>query len=183
MKIISGSSDTPYELRRDIVSRTMNVASCMKESCGDIVSEKISEYLSEEYSFLSVDGFISFRLKGLIDDLKTLLEISIYENSADAEYNDFILFMREIVSLQKTLYDEIFLFEEQNGFKILNSSGEDITQKNEKGVNSYCNLDSIISTIVYIAPKKIFMHCTDETFMSKFCEILKGIFSGKVIKC
>jgi len=189
LKLLCKNSEVLPDARKDIVSRTMNVAFCMKSNTTDIVREKLSEYLASEYSFLSIDGFLLFRLKGLIDDLRTLLNIAIYENYAEDEYNEFVSFMKEIVSEQSPICEEIFMFEERNGFKILDEEGRDITDlypdkyfidKNKTDFNYY---DSLISSVISIAPKKIYMHCSDEMFMSTFCELIKGIFAGKVIKC
>lgn len=177
------------ENKRDILSRTMNVASYMKNNTTDIVKKELSQYLNEGNTFLTVDGFLIFRLKGLIDDLKALLNVSIYENYIEDEYNDFIHFMKEIVAEQISVYDEIFLFEVKNGFKILAEDGVDITENcvNMKFKLTHKNncehLDSIISSVISLAPKKIYIHCSDETFESAFCDLIRGIFSGKVIKC
>ncbi|MBQ8164835.1 MAG: hypothetical protein IJZ94_03370 [Clostridia bacterium] len=185
MNVLNRYPDMQDSLRKDIVSRTMHVAFCLKNS-SDIVYEKIAEYIDSGNCYLVIDGFVNFRLKGLVDDIKTLLAVSVQENYIEDEYNDFVLFMKEIVSEQSSLYDEIFLIEGPNGFKILSDDGSDITQScvdayvNDKNKINY--QDSIISSVVSIAPKKIFLHCSDETFCSSFCELIKGIFSGRVVK-
>lgn len=182
-------SDVAIERRKDIISAAMNVAACMKKHSKDIVKDKFIEYLTGEYSFLTLDGFVFFRLKGLVDDIKTLLNIAVYEDFLEDEYNDFINFMKELVSYQPTIYDEIFLMENEQGFKIITDSGNDITDKFSDNTNVLNNnfssgcFDSIISSVISIAPKKIYIHCSDEMFSSGFCELIKGIFSGRVIKC
>ena len=97
--------------------------------------------------------------------------------------------MKELVSYQPSIYSEIFLMENEQGFKILSETGNDITDEfsdssNILSSNFYSGcFDTIISSVISIAPKKIYIHCSDETFSSGFCELIKGIFSGRVIKC
>lgn len=189
MFLLNKCEKITYEIRRDILVRTLNVASYMKSISADLVQNELSEYLNDGNSYLSVDGFFVFRLKGLMDDIKALLDVSIYENYVEEEYNDFVNFMKEIVAEQITGYDEIFLFENHDGFKILTDKGDDITEDCiGKNIKSECKnknerMDAIISSIVAIAPKKIFIHCSAEMFDSAFCDLLRGIFSGRVIKC
>lgn len=187
--LLKGRADVIAEHRKDIVSATMNVAACMKNHSEDVVKEKFFEYLTNEYSFLTLDGFVLFRLKGLTDDIKTLLNIAVYEDFLEDEFKDFVDFMKELVSFQPTIHEEIFLLENETGFRILAENGFDITNdfsdnnnlfKGNFGVSGF---DSIISSVISIAPKKIYIHCSDEMFSSGFCELIKGIFSGRVIKC
>ncbi|MBE7065546.1 MAG: hypothetical protein E7384_07035, partial [Ruminococcaceae bacterium] len=189
LKYLNRYFKVPVSSKFDIVSQAMNVASCLKENTVDIVEEKLNEYLDSEHGYLTVDGFIAFRLQGLVDDIKALLNITVYENNLETEYNDFISFMKEIVSEQLPAYDEIFLLEDKNGFKILSDDGTDITLDYSGNdckccfFNSESELDSVLSSVIYIAPRRIYIHCSDEMFISSFCELIKGIFPGKVIKC
>ena len=65
MFLLNKCEKITYEIRRDILVRTLNVASYMKSISADLVQNELSEYLKDGNSYLSVDGFFVFRLKGL----------------------------------------------------------------------------------------------------------------------
>ena len=170
----------------EIMNRTMHIAFGLRAS-GDIVYEKLREFFNPATRIIVIDGFLRFRLKSLCLDMEALAKLCYDESCAQQEYSDFTNLIKEVVENQTPVYDEIYLVEEDEQVKILSCSGNDITDEciesyvcdtKDRNITYY---DCVISSIISIAPRKIFIHCTDEMFSSPFIETLRSIFSGRIV--
>ena len=75
--------------------------------------EEIVNYL-ESHNILNIDGYIRFRLKYYIDDLKDAVEASIEEFLMEKEYNEFIRLLQYFVDIQEPKIQTLHILIDEN---------------------------------------------------------------------
>ena len=169
----------------DIMTRAMHIAYGMR-AAGDVVKDCLMDYITPSVRIILIDGFFQFRLKNLKMDMEALVTICYRECCEREEYKDFTELIKEVIETQPSVYDEIYIIEHNNVLKIMSGSGNDITAE---CINMYLSdadecvtyQDCVISSIITIAPKKIFVRCSDLLYQSSFIETLSCFFPGRIV--
>lgn len=155
-----------YELAGRIIKKEDSVDDGVfyKQSRKTRIVKKIMNYLKTE-NIIIIDGFVKFRLNEYMKELYDIVEKAVEEYVTEKEYNEFIKLLRYFVEIQESKIDTIHVMPAKDGRYIL--------LDNEKSmVNCECyddiqpeiigneiNYDDIlISNLITIAPKKIYIH-------------------------
>ncbi|MCR1897755.1 putative sporulation protein YtxC [Irregularibacter muris] len=151
--------------------------------------EEIVDYL-ENYNEIIIDGFIRFRLKNYIEDLKDAVDVAVEDYLMEREYNEFIRLLQYFVDIQEPKIHTLhILIDESHKFSLLDANYQTI--KNEyleelateflDGEIKYEDL--LISSLITIAPTRIFIHHLGEPYNKEIMETIQKVFDQRVIIC
>ncbi|WP_232695804.1 putative sporulation protein YtxC [Brevibacillus daliensis] len=162
------------ELRESLNRTTRRVA----------VFEQYYEYLDMEAA-IYVEGFVTFRLKNYLMLLNKALVMGMEQYHQDKEYQEFVELLRHFVSKQEQKYPLVHVVQASKGeYMVYNEQDERI---NVDEWNSIFHFDRerqedfIVSTLITLAPEKIFVHRIDSN--SLMGQTLRTIFGERVISC
>ncbi|HLV08789.1 MAG TPA: putative sporulation protein YtxC, partial [Halanaerobiales bacterium] len=149
------------------------------------VIEHILNYLNK-YQDLNLEGFVRFRLKDYLDDLKYAVERAVDEYIIEKEYNEFIDLLKYFVELQEPRIELVHVIKQENGsFEIMDKSGNRISNEYLEGYLSEMfeeqveYEDLLISALINVAPLRIILHLSAEDTIST----VKKIFGNRVELC
>jgi len=147
---------------------------------------RLTEFFSEG-RILSMEGFIRFRLKDYIEELKYIIDGSVDELLIDREYNEFIKLLRYFVEIQEPKVEEVHVLLEgdkkytllDSGFREINNDMlEDLAREISDNDISYDDL--LISSLITIAPNKIVIHDSNKIKNTELLKTIENVFCGKV---
>lgn len=158
-------------------------------NCKNNIIKKIDEYLQESNEII-LDGFITFRLKDLNEELTSLVEKIIEEYVIEKEYSEFIKLLKYFVEIQESRYDVVNIIIDSNGDYIIKDGNlNNITEEffadfnvdNIKGeVNKH---DILVSALITCAPNKIVVHGIINAQNQEVMDTIKNIFLDKLTFC
>ncbi|MBP3283921.1 MAG: putative sporulation protein YtxC [Clostridia bacterium] len=151
-----------------------------------LIKQNILEYLNEN-TRLDVTGFVAFRLSGYKKMLSELIQKVVEDFKIQQEYKEFINMLKFFVETQKNRSNKIHIIFEKNGeYTLFDENNKDITEKcfsefsETKEQNNLNNEDVLISSLITLAPKKVFLHFETENFNKKIVHTIEQIFENKV---
>lgn len=151
-----------------------------------LIKQNILEYLTDN-SYLNLSGFIRFRLAGYKKMLVELIQKVVEDYKLQKEYKEFIDMLKFFVETQKNRCPKLHIIFEENGeYLILNERNKNITKScfeeftETKEQNNLNNEDVLISSLITLAPKKVFLHFESENYNKKIVNTIEQIFENKV---
>jgi putative sporulation protein YtxC len=158
-------------------------------SCRNNILKKLEEYLQEN-SEIILDGFITFRLKDINQELNNILDRIVEEYVIEKEYSEFVKLLKYFVEIQDSKYSLINIIIQPDGdYRIEDDKHNDITkeffedfsQERIKGeVNKH---DILISALITSAPSRLVVHCIENTKNQDAIDTIKSIFLDKLTIC
>ncbi|KAA8668588.1 sporulation protein YtxC, partial [Clostridium sp. HV4-5-A1G] len=79
-----------------------NSISCINKR--NEILDKISSCISENNE-INIDGFVTFRIKELLDDLESIVDKVVEKYMVNKEYNEFIKLLKYFVEIQESKID------------------------------------------------------------------------------
>lgn len=153
------------------------------------ILKKLDEFLQES-SEIILDGFITFRLKDINDDLTEIIDKVVEEFIIEKEYSEFIKLLKYFVDIQESRYEDVHIFIGGDGDYVIedglrrNITGEffeDFDVENIKGeINKH---DILISALITSAPQRVYIHGLENAKCEEAIDTIKSIFLEKVILC
>ncbi|MFW5787855.1 MAG: sporulation protein YtxC, partial [Halanaerobiales bacterium] len=136
---------------------------------------------------LNIEGFVRFRLKSYIQDLRYAVQKAIDDFNVEKEYNEFIDLLRYFVELQEPQRGPVNVLKKGDSFELLDEKGREIDDPHmEKCLqeltaeqNQVEFEDLLISALVNISPAEVILHFRD----SEVIEVLGCIFREKIVLC
>ena len=151
-----------------------------------LIKQNILEYLTEE-TYLNLSGFIQFRLLNYKKMLVELIQKVVEDDKLQEEYKEFIDMLKFFVETQKNRCPKLHIIFEENGeYLILNERNKNITKScfeefiEIKEQNNLNNEDVLISSLITLAPRKVFLHFESENYNKKIVNTIEQIFENKV---
>ena len=151
-----------------------------------LVKQNILDYLKENDS-INIKGFTNFRLTAYKKMLSELIQKVIEDYKIQEEYKEFINMLKYFVETQKNRCKKLHIVFEENGeYTLLNENNFDITEKcfeeflETKEQNNLNNEDVLISSLITLAPKKLFLHFESDNYNKKIVNTISQIFENKV---
>ena len=154
----------------------------------EYMNEEIKKYIMD-MPFISIDGFILFRLKGFNLLIDLVVDKGIEEFTLEKEYKEFINILRYFVEVQgekSDLVNIIFksgyyrLYDRDNK-KIDNNFFEEVISELED--TNIGDDDILISSLIVLSPKNIIIHLNDEKKYDDVLKIISDVFQEKVFYC
>jgi putative sporulation protein YtxC len=196
-------SDTYFFLKYDEIDEVMKKSESILKGCDynfdqnfiycmnkkNIIVDKIIDCINENRE-INIDGFITFRMKELEDDLESIIDKVVEQYMAEREYDDFIKLLKYFVEIQDSKVDEINIIITKSGKYLLkDNKGKDITQELLDGLDEIqykqnSNMEDIlIGVLITNCPKSIVIHCVENSENDEFIDTIKNIFENKVSIC
>ncbi|MGL4774581.1 MAG: putative sporulation protein YtxC [Clostridium sp.] len=153
------------------------------------IQDKIRECI-EENREININGFITFRMRELREDIEAIIEKVVEKYMVEKEYKEFIKLLKYFVDIQESKIEEINLVIKGKGnYKVFDGYGEDILEEFLKElVDSKLGMeanveDVIISGLITNAPRNIIIHneplCTNKEFL----DTIRNVFGDRVKEC
>jgi putative sporulation protein YtxC len=155
----------------------------------NIIVKKLIEYL-EVSNEIILDGFVTFRLKEYMKELEDVVDKAVDDYLMEKEYEEFIRLLKYFVDIQEPKFEivhvlsgynnrYILLDHEQN--EITNECIQDFVNEVAEGEINYDDL--LVSSLITLAPKKIYIHMSEQIQNKQLLETIKSVFYGKVVFC
>ncbi|NMA86819.1 MAG: hypothetical protein GX968_05800 [Tissierellia bacterium] len=152
------------------------------------IHNQIKEYMIENHS-IYIDGFIQFRIKEFELFIDMVIDRGIDEFTLEKEYKEFIKILQYFVDVQESKYNLINIIFENNDYLLLDE-GDNILDKDffseiveEIEPGGISKDDLLISTLIVLAPKKIFIHMDKVNENEDLIKIISSVFQDKVYFC
>lgn len=152
------------------------------------INNQIKNYVLDK-TLISIDGFITFRLKDFNLLINLVVDKGIEEFTARKEYKEFISILKYFVEIQEPKYKVINLAFEDNQYVLLDDRGnkidlnffEDIIVEIEKAGISHEDL--LISSLIILAPENLIIHLDDSHRKKDVIKIVTDVFEDNVYYC
>ena len=186
-EIIEVEEDIMKVLNCEEYFKNENLVYCMNKM--NAVIKKIQQCL-EENTEININGFITFRMKELREDIEQIIDKVVENYMVDKEYREFVKLLKYFVDIQESKIDEIDICIGENGnYSIKDGEGNDIFNEFMKEL-SECRVDTdaniedvIISGLITNAPKNVVIHGKDNCNNKEFLETIANVFGDRVSYC
>ena len=153
------------------------------------IIEKIKECL-EENEEINIQGFITFRMKELRQEIEDVIEKVVEEYMVEKEYKEFVKLLKYFVDIQESRIDEVNIYvQEGGGYIIKDKYGKDIFEEfikelSECKVDTEANIeDIIISGLITNAPKSVIIHKKENCLNKEFINTIINVFGERAYCC
>ncbi|WP_236910622.1 putative sporulation protein YtxC [Clostridium sp. Cult1] len=154
----------------------------------EYINSQIKNYIMD-IPFISVDGFMLFRLKGFNLFIDLVIDKGVEEYTVEKEYREFIKILKYFVEAQEPKYDLVnIVFEDENytlldnnDNKIDNNFFEEVVE--ELDSVSISEDDLLISSLIVLSPKNIIIHLDEKNRERDVVKIIVDVFQDKVYFC
>jgi len=153
------------------------------------ILQKVLEYLRHNDSII-IDGFIRFRLKEYISELREAADRAVDDFLMDREYREFIQLLKYFVEIQEPGIEAVHVLIKAGGnFKLFDKKMQPVKSDYLEGfiidlADSEINYeDLLISALITMAPKNITLHCTSGAGPGAMLETIRNVFDGRVKEC
>ncbi|MBC2580289.1 putative sporulation protein YtxC [Clostridium sp. DJ247] len=196
-------SDTYFFLKHDEISEIKNVVLevlrgkdalidegsiyCMNKK--NTIIDKIVKCINENKE-ININGFITFRMKEIKEDLESIIDKVVERYMVEKEYNEFIKLLKYFVEVQESKIDLVNIVVNNDGtYLIQDKEGRDISKELFSDLNDLKYKDNtntedmLISVLITNAPEKIVIHCVDNCKNVELIDTVKKVFTDRVNFC
>ena len=153
------------------------------------VIRKIQDCLQENTE-ININGFITFRMKDLREDIEGIIDKVVENYMVEKEYKEFVKLLKYFVDIQESKIEEIDICIGENGnYSIRDGDGNDIFNEFMKEL-AECRVDTdaniedvIISGLITNVPKKVVIHGKENCSNKEFLETISNVFGERVSYC
>lgn len=160
---------------------------CINKKNGII--DKIVQCIDENKE-ININGFMTFRMKELKDDLEGIIDKIVEKYMAEKEYNEFIKLLKYFVEIQESKIDLMNIEVSSDGkYIIRDKKGNDITESLFSDLSDLRyrentnDEDILISVLITNSPEKIVIHCAENCKNSELIDTVKKVFTNRVEFC
>ncbi|WP_297635523.1 putative sporulation protein YtxC [uncultured Clostridium sp.] len=195
--------DTYFFLKQDeileievLVMETLYRENKIGDDIGLYCEEKINEIILKineclnENNELNINGFITFRMRSLREDIEDVIDKVIQKYMVDKEYNEFIKLLKYFVEIQDSKIEKInIIIDKEGSYRIEDEGGKDIFEQFTKEIgDSKIGIDAniedvIISGLITNAPKEVLIMGRKNCINKEFIKTVECVFNEKVIYC
>ncbi|MCH3962830.1 MAG: putative sporulation protein YtxC [Clostridium sp.] len=151
----------------------------------DII-EKIIRCIDENNN-INVEGFVTFRMKNILDDFESIVDKVVEKYMVEKEYDEFIKLLKYFVEIQESKIDYLdIVIQDSGNYIIRDENGADITNKlfNEldecRNNNAATSEDMLISTLITNAPERISIHSIENCRNEELIDTIQKVFTDRV---
>ncbi|WP_018084422.1 putative sporulation protein YtxC [Desulfurispora thermophila] len=155
----------------------------------ELILSRLQEYLQSNDD-LVLDGFIRFRLKEYVSELKEAADKAVDDFLLEKEYNEFVQLLRYFVEMQEPRVSLVHVLIMPNGaFKLYDRHYRNINSEFLEGLmveltsSEISYEDLLISALVSLAPEQIVFHTGRREVPSYLLETMKSVFWQRVGQC
>jgi len=147
---------------------------------------KVLDYL-ENASCLVLDGFIRFRLKDFVDELREATDAAVDDYMIEREYNEVIRLLKYVVDIQEPKIDAVHVVVRPGGlFRLLDSQGKVVDNDYLEGLapelveTDVDYEDLLMSALISVSPRRIVLHFGRGEGVA---DTVRRVFEGRVSMC
>ncbi|WP_163194408.1 putative sporulation protein YtxC [Clostridium thermarum] len=143
----------------------------------------------EENNEININGFITFRMKELREDIEAIVDKVVERYMVDKEYSEFIKLLKYFVEIQDSKLDTVNIIIDSKGkYQIRDENGKEFLKEflNELSTEkiSENNIeDLIISGLITNAPRKINIHGAKYCTNKEVLDTINNVFTDRVTMC
>lgn len=152
------------------------------------VLARLTEYL-EKSSELVVDGFVTFRLKDLVEEMEDALDQAVDEYLMEKEQREFLQTLRGYVASQRPRSGLVnLLFEPDGGFSLLNAGGSQVgaAQLADLGLDpvqgAIDHEEALISALLALLPALVSVHRA-RVAPAGVVDLVRAVFADRLSLC
>lgn len=185
-------SDIQYKIMEILKNKDLNIdeANIYYVNRKNDIINKIKSCIDENHE-INIDGFITFRIRELKEDLEDISDKVVERYMVEKEYNEFIKLLKYFVDIQESKIDEVnIIITEDGNYFLRDKVGKDIFEEflndlvDSKVNNPMINIeDIIISGLITNAPKKIVIHGKENCNNKEILDTIKNVFTDRVSFC
>ncbi len=146
----------------------------------------VLDYL-DTASCLVLDGFVRFRLKGFVEELREAADAAVDDYMIEREYNEFIRLLKYFVDIQEPRMDEVHVVVRPGGlFRLLDRDGNVVDNDYLEGVAPELvdaevdYEDLLMSALISVSPRKVILHFGPAEGVT---DTIRKVFEGRVSAC
>lgn len=180
----------------EVENKILKVLNC-QEVCKDEESiyclnrinniiEKIKQCICEKQE-INIDGFITFRIRMLREDIEKIVDKVVEKYMVEKEYEEFVRLLKYFVDIQECKIEKIIIsIEEENHYIIKDEYGKDLYKdflkeltgdENDFDINIE---DILISGLITSSPKSIVIYGKRNCNNKEFIDTVKNVFGDRV---
>ncbi|MGL5416883.1 MAG: putative sporulation protein YtxC [Clostridium sp.] len=151
------------------------------------IIEKIKECLNENNE-MNINGFITFRMRSLREDIEEIIDKVIQKYMIEKEYREFIKLLKYFVEVGESKIEQINIIIDSEGkYRIEDEGGKDIFNQFTKDIGeSKIGLDAtiedvIISGLITNAPKEVLIIGMENCKNKEFMNTVEKVFEERLI--
>lgn len=159
---------------------------CMNRK-NNIISKIIS--CIEENDEININGFITFRMRELREDIEFIIDKVVEKYMVEKEYSEFIKLLKYFVEIQDSKLELVNIIIDSNGkYLIRDKDGNDMLREflnelsGEKITDNNLE-DLIISGLITNAPKSIYIHGVENCTNKEIIDTINNVFTDRVNIC
>jgi putative sporulation protein YtxC len=153
------------------------------------VLQKVIEYLSGSNQII-LDGFIKFRLKEYVNELREAADKAVDDFLIEREYREFIQLLRYFVEIQEPRYELVHIvIRDGKNYSLFDENLQGIKTNSLEGCvmelsNNEISCDDLfVSMLITLSPRNITIHRAGETQIPLAVETIVNVFEGRVSWC
>ncbi|GAB6157288.1 putative sporulation protein YtxC [Desulfotomaculum varum] len=158
----------------------------------NMIIKRLVEFLEQNDSIV-IDGFINFRLKEYLNEIKEAVDQAVDDYLMEREYREFIQLLKYFVEIQEPKAELVnVLINDKGSYKLFDAQNHPISSEFLEGfildiIDHEINYDDLlISALITIAPKKIIFHGSlpdQNGVVEDTITTIKQVFEGRVSRC
>ncbi len=155
----------------------------------NLIYRKLLDYFDNNNEIM-LEGFINFRIKEYMRELEDIVDKAVDAFLMEREYQEFIKLLRYFVDIQEPKLEAVHILTTyDNRYIILDHFHNVITDDcikeflNEVPESEINYDDLLVSSLITIAPLRIYFHGANQIKNKELLETIKNVFINKVIIC
>ena len=149
-------------------------------------SRQIEEYLGDSNA-LVIEGFVRFRMKEYMEELKRSAEEALIRFMAEREHREFVRLLKYFVDIQDQRQEIVHVVRTaENRFELRGPEGGRVvgdyvdTLASDAAGEGVDVADLLISALITAAPRKVVLHYEPDPATA---ETIDTVFEGRVERC
>lgn len=144
----------------------------------------------KENNLVILEGFVDFRLSFLSNKVESIVDKLLTEYLLEQEYNEFVKILQYFIEIQEPKIEVVNVIIKKNGRYLLYDKNKKLINNefldeiiDEMSENEMNYNDLLISSLITIAPKEIFLHIDETLINNDVIQIIKNVFVDRVKIC
>lgn len=177
-----------YQFALEYVQQDQPAGTMIRKRRRQQIYQRLQDYL-ENNNQLIIEGFIRFRLKDYVADLKEAIDNAVDDFLMEREYSEFVQLLRYFVDIQDSKIDLAHVVAKPNGnFSLYDKNHQNISNEHMEefilDVNSDISYeDLLISALISLSPHKIVFHHNENKLHQNTLKTIKDVFVDRVETC
>ncbi|HBK59372.1 MAG TPA: hypothetical protein DDZ84_01085 [Firmicutes bacterium] len=150
------------------------------------VAADVEAYLGDS-NVLVVEGFIRFRMKEYMEELKQSAEEALIRFMAEREHREFVRLLKYFVDIQEQRQEIVHVVQTREGrFELRGPEGQRVpgdyadTLASDSPSENVDVADLLISALITVAPRRVVLHFEPDCATA---ETIDTVFEGRVERC